>query len=134
MSSVVPKKINHLGFVVSDLDAALKAWEGLFGVKAKIKENPDLQVRLGSFEIGGISIVLNESTHPDSRWAKYLEKHGPGLEHIALEIEDIGEGEKAAQDTQLSLTFDQPKPMHGFLTNFVQGIEPAQIELMGPEK
>ena len=88
MSSVIPKKINHLGFVVSDLDAALKAWEGLFGVKAKIKENPDLQVRLGSFEIGGISIVLNESTHPESRWAKYLEEHGPGLEHMAFEIED----------------------------------------------
>jgi len=134
MSSVNMKKIHHLGFVVNDLDETLKAREKLFGVKATIKENPDLQVRLGAIELCGIRFVFNESTHPESRWARYLEENGQGLEHIAFEVEDIEEASQAAVEAGLAMRFEVHKPIHGLLTNFVEDLQPTDVEFMGPEK
>jgi methylmalonyl-CoA/ethylmalonyl-CoA epimerase len=128
------KGINHLGFVVRDLDATLKKWEPLFGVKAEIKENPDLQVRLGAITLGNIRFVFNESTQTGSRWEKYLETHGEGLEHVAFEIDDLERASEKARGSGLELRFEQHKPMHGFLTNFVEGMHAVDVELMGPEK
>jgi methylmalonyl-CoA/ethylmalonyl-CoA epimerase len=128
------KGINHLGFVVKDLDATLKQWEPLFGVKAEIKENPDLHVRLGAITLGNIRFVFNESTQAGSRWEKYLEANGEGLEHVAFEIDDMEAAGEHARTTGLELRFGQHKPMHGFLTNFVEGMHGVDVELMGPEK
>jgi methylmalonyl-CoA/ethylmalonyl-CoA epimerase len=128
------KGINHLGFVVKDLDATLKQWEPLFGMKAEIKENPDLQVRLGAISLGNIKFVFNESTQAGSRWEKYLEANGEGLEHVAFEIDDIEAACEKARGSGLELRFEQHKPMHGLLTNFVEGIHAVDVELMGPEK
>jgi methylmalonyl-CoA/ethylmalonyl-CoA epimerase len=126
--------VHHLGFVVSNLDETLKAWETLFGVKAEISENPSLQVRLGAIEIAGIRFVFNESTHPDSRWAKFLKESGEGLEHIAFEVDDIEKAAEAASDAELPLRFDQHKPIHGLLTNFVDEdrMHGTAVEFMGP--
>ena len=135
MSQFNVKRIHHLGFVVKNLDETLPIWEKLFGVKAEVKENPELQVRLGVIEIGGVRFVLNESTHPDSRWAKFLDEKGEGLEHIALEVDDLEAASQAAKEARLSLRFPEPKPIHGFLTNFVdQGdLHAATLEFMGPD-
>ncbi len=134
MNDFQVKGINHLGFVVKDLDATLKQWEPLFGVKAEIKENPDLQVRLGVISLGNIRFVFNESTQAGSRWEKYLEANGEGLEHVAFEIDDIEAACEKARGSGLELRFEQHKPMHGLLTNFVEGMHAVDVELMGPEK
>jgi 4-hydroxyphenylpyruvate dioxygenase-like putative hemolysin len=128
------KGIHHLGFVVRDLDATLEKWESLFGVKAEIKENPDLNVRLGSITLGNIKFVFNESTKAGSRWEKYLETHGEGLEHVALEINDIEVASERARTSGLKLRFEKHKPMYGFLTNFVEEMHAADVEFMGPDK
>ena len=134
MSSFEVKKVHHLGFVVRDLDETLKTWEALFGVKAEISENPDLQVRLGAFSLAGIRFVFNESTHPESRWAKYLEENGEGLEHAAFEIDSIEKAAAAAKDAGLPLRFEKHKEIHGLLTNFVSQDQAhgTAIEFMGP--
>ena len=86
MSSFTTKSVHHLGFVVANLDETLKAWEAMFGVKAEISENEELQVRLGAFNVAGIRFVFNESTHPDSRWAKYLNENGEGSIPVPITI------------------------------------------------
>ena len=134
MSEFKVKGINHLGFVVKDLDATLKQWEPLFGVKAEIRENPDLQVRLGAIKLGNIKFVFNESTQPGSRWEKYLEANGEGLEHAAIEVDDIEAACEQARASGLDLRFEQHKPMHGFLTNFIEDMHATDVEFMGPEK
>ena len=134
MNDFQVKGINHLGFVVKDLDATLKQWEPLFGVKAEIKENPDLQVRLGVISLGNIRFVFNESTQAGSRWEKYLEANGEGLEHVAFEIDGIEAACEKARGSGLERRFIQRKPMHGLLTNFVEGMHAVDVELMGPEK
>jgi methylmalonyl-CoA/ethylmalonyl-CoA epimerase len=128
------KKIHHLGFVVRNLNETLKAWEELFGVKAEIKENPSLQVRLGAIEIANVKFVFNESTHQDSRWAKYLEENGEGLEHVAFEFEDIQSAVNAVNKTGLTLRFKDHNSIHGLLSNFVEGMHGTDVEIMGPEK
>jgi len=135
MGSFEVKKVHHLGFVVRNLDETLKVWEGLFGVKADIKENPDLQVRLGAFNLAGIRFVFNESTHPESRWAKYLESNGEGLEHAAFEVDSIEAATEQAAGLGISLRFAEHKPLHGFLTNFIdeQIAHGTAIEFMGPD-
>ena len=134
MSKLNVKKIHHLGFVVKNLDETLKAWEELFGVKAEIKENPDLQVRLGAIEIANVKFVFNESTHPDSRWAKYLEERGEGLEHVAFEVDDIELAMQAVEKAGLSLRFKKHKAIHGLVNNFIEGMHGTDVEFMGPKK
>ncbi len=134
MSNFEIKGVHHLGFVVKDLDSTLKKWESLFGVKAEISENPDLHVRLGAITLGNIRFVLNESTQAGSRWEKFIEENGEGLEHIALEVDDIDKATDAAEKAGLELRFEKDKPIHGLLTNFVEGMVATDIEFMGPEK
>jgi methylmalonyl-CoA/ethylmalonyl-CoA epimerase len=134
MSDFEVKGVHHLGFVVKDLDSTLKKWEALFGQKAKISVNPDLQVRLGSILLGNVKFVFNESTAPGSRWEKYIEKNGEGLEHIALEVDDIESATGAANKAGLELRFDKHKDIHGLLTNFVENMVATDVEFMGPHK
>ncbi|MDY7028148.1 MAG: VOC family protein [Spirochaetota bacterium] len=134
MADYSVKKIHHLGFVVHDLDKTLEKWEALFGVKAEICEKPELNVRYGAMEIGGVSFVINESTKPGSRWEKFLDEHGEGLEHVALEVDDIDNASEAAQERGFELRFDQQKLIHGLMTNFVEGMGVTDVEFMGPDK
>ncbi len=136
MTSFSTKSVHHLGFVVANLDETLKAWEALFGVEAEIKVNPDLQVRLGAFDIAGIHFVFNESTHPDSRWAKFLNENGEGLEHIAFEVDNIDKAADKVVEVGLPLRFAEHKLIHGLLTNFVgqDKMHGTAVEFMGPER
>jgi len=134
MSEFTVKGIHHLGFVVRSLDESLKKWETLFGVKAEIRERPELNVRYGALKIGGVTFVLNESTKPGSRWEKFLENHGEGLEHVALEVDDIDKATEAARQRGFELRFQDLKLIHGLLTNFVEGVGVVDIEFMGPDK
>lgn len=136
MNSFTTKSVHHLGFVVANLDETLKAWEALFGVKAEISENAELQVRLGAFNIAGIRFVFNESTHPDSRWAKYLNANGEGLEHIAFEVDSIDKAADTVTGAGLPLRLPEHKLIHGLLTNFVDQdkVHGTAVEFMGPER
>jgi len=127
-------RIHHIGFVVSNLDQTLRVWEGLFGIRAEVKENPDLQVRLGSMTIGGVKFVFNESTAPGSRWERFLLANGEGVEHFALEVTNIDEGCRMAKALGLEVRFAEHKPMHGALSNFIEkdGLHAATIEMMEP--
>jgi len=128
------KSIHHLGFVVKDLDMTIKNWERLFGVQAEMGENPEIHVRFGKISLAGLDFIFNESTQAGSRWEKYLEEHGEGLEHVAIEVDDIEAATGAARKLGFELKFEQLVKIHGLLTNFVNDMDATDIELMGPEK
>lgn len=134
MSQNKVRRIHHIGFVVSNLDETLRVWEELFQIKAEIKENPDLQVRLGSMVVGGVKFVFNESTAPGSRWDRFLAARGEGVEHIALEVTGIDEACKTARALGLEVRFAEHKPMYGTLSNFIEkdGLHAVTVELMEP--
>ncbi|MGB7200969.1 MAG: methylmalonyl-CoA epimerase [Pyrinomonadaceae bacterium] len=83
-------KINHLGIATKGIDEALKFWSdalGLENVHTEIVE--DQKVRIAMLPIGESRVELLEPTSDDSPISKFLEKRGPGVHHIAVEVDDI---------------------------------------------
>ncbi|WP_088339935.1 methylmalonyl-CoA epimerase [Robiginitalea sediminis] len=84
------RKIEHLGIAVRDLEASNALFEKLLGTPAyKMEEVASEGVRTSFFKSGPNKIELLEATNPDSPIAKYLERKGEGIHHIAFDVEDI---------------------------------------------
>jgi methylmalonyl-CoA/ethylmalonyl-CoA epimerase len=84
------RKIEHIGIAVKDLGASNALFEKLFGTPPyKMEEVGSEGVRTSFFRAGPNKIELLEATREDSPIAKYLEKKGEGIHHIAFDVEDI---------------------------------------------
>lgn len=82
-------KIDHLGIAVESIDAARAFYEAL-GLHITQQETiPHEQVRVAMLPIEGSRIELLEPTNHDSAIARFLQKRGPGLHHVALQVDDI---------------------------------------------
>jgi methylmalonyl-CoA/ethylmalonyl-CoA epimerase len=83
-------KINHIGIAVTSLEAALPFYRDNLSMPfAGIEEVPEQMVRVAMLQVGESKIELLEPTSPDSPVAKFIEKNGPGIHHIAYEVADI---------------------------------------------
>ncbi len=83
-------KISHLGIATKGIDEALKFWEGALGLENVHTETvEDQKVRVAMLPLGETNIELLEPTTEDSPIAKFLEKRGGGIHHIAVEVENI---------------------------------------------
>ena len=83
-------KINHLGIATRGIEEALKFWEDALGLENVHTETvEDQKVRVAMLTVGESRIELLEPTSEDSPIAKFLEKRGGGIHHIAVEVEDI---------------------------------------------
>ena len=81
------EKIEHIGIAVKDLDASNKLFASLFGEpNYKIEEVKSEGVKTSFFQAGPNKIELLEATNPDSPIAKFIEKKGEGIHHIAFEV------------------------------------------------
>ncbi|MCE1226359.1 MAG: methylmalonyl-CoA epimerase [Geobacteraceae bacterium] len=84
------QKINHIGIAVQSLDATLPFYRDALGMTFKGEEEvAEQKVKVAMLQVGESKIELLEPTSPDSPIAKFLEKSGPGIHHIAYEVEDI---------------------------------------------
>ena len=81
--------IEHLGIAVESIEAALPYYENVLGLKCyNIEEVADQKVKTAFLKVGEVKIELLEPTSPDSPIAKFLEKGGRGVHHVAFCIED----------------------------------------------
>jgi len=84
------RKIEHLGIAVKDLEASNALFEKLLGVAPYKEESVESEgVKTSFFQTGPNKIELLEATNPDSPIAKFIEKKGEGIHHIAFDVEDI---------------------------------------------
>ena len=82
--------IDHLGIAVKSIDQALNFYEGQLGMKANYRETViQEKVNVAILPAGGPRIELLEASAPDSVIAKYIEKHGEGLHHVAIKVPDL---------------------------------------------
>lgn len=82
-------KIDHIGIAVRSIEESLKFYR-LLGLEAtETEEVVDQKVRVAFLPVGDSELELLESTSPDGPIARYLEKNGEGIQHIALRVEDI---------------------------------------------
>jgi methylmalonyl-CoA epimerase len=82
--------IDHLGIAVRSLDAALGFYQEQLGFPASPRETVEIEkVKVVMLPAGGPRIELLEATGPDSVIAKFIEKRGEGLHHVALKVADL---------------------------------------------
>lgn len=83
-------KIEHLGIAVNSIEESSKIYETLLGTMCyKIEEVVSEGVKTAFFQIGESKIELLEATHDESPIAKFIEKKGQGIHHIAFDVTDI---------------------------------------------
>jgi methylmalonyl-CoA/ethylmalonyl-CoA epimerase len=83
-------RIDHLGIAVRSIEAALPYYEKALGLKCAHREEvPSQQVRTAFFDVGEVHLELLEPTSPDSPVAKFIEKNGEGVHHVAFATTDI---------------------------------------------
>jgi methylmalonyl-CoA/ethylmalonyl-CoA epimerase len=84
------KKVEHIGIAVKDLSNANVVFEKLFNqAHYKVEQVESEKVSTSFFQLGDTKIELLQATHPDSPIAKFIDKRGEGIHHIAFEVEDI---------------------------------------------
>ena len=103
-------KINHLGIATKGIDEALKFWGDALGLENVHTETvEDQKVRVAMLPIGDTRIELLEATSEDSPIAKFIEKRGGGIHHIAVEVENIVESLAKLKANGMRLIDEQPR-------------------------
>ena len=83
-------KVDHIGIAVKSIDEALKFYEDVLGIKCVSQEIVEEQkVKVAFLPIGDTEVELLESTDEDGPVAKFIEKKGEGIQHIAYKVDDI---------------------------------------------
>jgi methylmalonyl-CoA/ethylmalonyl-CoA epimerase len=82
-------KIDHIGIAVKNLAQSAKLYEMLGIQSTGVEEVAEQKVKVSFFPVGDSEIELLESTSPDGPIAKYIEKNGEGLQHVALRVDDL---------------------------------------------
>lgn len=89
-------KVDHIGIAVKSIEEALKFYEGVLGIKCVEQEVVEEQhVRTAFLPVGDTEVELLESTSDDGPIAKFIEKKGEGIQHIAYKVDNI---EKALEE------------------------------------
>ena len=82
-------KIDHIGIAVKNLAESAKLYEMLGIASAGAEEVAEQKVKVCFFPVGDSEIELLESTSPDGPIAKYIEKNGEGIQHMALRVDNL---------------------------------------------
>ena len=129
-----PKGIHHVGLAVTDLEAALATYTRLFGGKLEHRDVvPDQGVEAASVLLGASRIELLAPIAEDTPVGRFLTKRGPGVHHVAYEVDDVGAAlaDLAAAGAELidtvprrglfglQVAFVHPDAVHGVLTEVV---------------
>jgi methylmalonyl-CoA epimerase len=128
--------IHHLGVAVEDLDEALSTYERLFGAELEHRATvPDQGVEAAAVRVGDGRVELLEPLGGDTPVGRFLAKRGPGMHHVAYEVDDVGAAvtrltEAGAEmiDSSpreglfgLQVAFVHPDSVHGVLAEVVSG-------------
>jgi methylmalonyl-CoA/ethylmalonyl-CoA epimerase len=104
------KRIEHIGIAVKDIDKAELIYETLLGVKPYKREEVKSEKVITSFFNMDQKIELLASTDQDGVIAKFIEKKGEGIHHIAFEVENIYEEMERLKANGFTLVSDKPRP------------------------
>ena len=131
---MVARGIHHLGIAVEDLDEAVATYERFFGGELEHRETvADQGVEAASVRIGASRVELLASLGEETPVGKFLAKRGPGMHHVAYEVDDVRAGLRELEaegaeliDTEprrglfgLQVAFVHPDAVHGVLSELV---------------
>jgi methylmalonyl-CoA epimerase len=102
--------IDHIGIAVSNIDEALKFWEASLGVKcAGVETVEDQKVKTAFLPIKESEVELLEATSPDSPIAKFIEKKGEGIHHLAIRVDDLERSLAELKEKGVRLIDEKPR-------------------------
>lgn len=104
-------KLEHIGIAVKNLEESNRLFSRLLGTdpyKTEIVEREG--VKTSFFKVGDVKIELLEATHPDSPIARFIEKKGEGVHHLAFDVQPIEEKMENLKSKGFGLLADTPKP------------------------
>lgn len=105
-------KLDHIGIAVKSLDDALPFWKEVLGLEAAGVETVEEQkVRVAFLPVGDTEVELLESTSEDGPIARFIEKNGPGVQHLAFRVKDIESG--IAYMLEKGMRMIDEKPRYG---------------------
>jgi methylmalonyl-CoA/ethylmalonyl-CoA epimerase len=129
------KRIHHIAVLVENIDTSLEFWQTVLGIEpSHISDYPQEDARIAFLPLGESEIELVQPTKPDSGLSRFLEKRGPGLHHLCLEVKDlpglmvelaaknvqlINEQPRVGEDGRL-YAFIHPKSTSGVLVELYQ--------------
>ncbi len=115
--------LDHVGIAVPDLDAAVAHYRGLGLEVSHQEDNPAMGVReamLSNPGAGGTELQLVAPLGPDSAIGRFLDRSGPGLQHLALHVADVDDAARTLRGRGLRLLYDAARVgTRGTLVNFV---------------
>ena len=103
-------KIDHIGIATRRLEEGLAVWRDVLGLRIdSTEEIAEQGVRVAMLAVGETHVELLEALTPDSPVGKFLAKRGPGIHHIALEIDDIAASLKELKNKGARLIDETPR-------------------------
>ena len=113
--------INHIGIAVSSLEAHIPFYRDVLKLEMLgIEEVAEQQVKVALFRVGEVNLELLEPTSPESPIARFIEKRGEGLHHLAYETGDIAAALEGLKKKNIQLIDEQPRSgAHGTQIAFI---------------
>jgi methylmalonyl-CoA epimerase len=126
--------IHHLGVAVADLDGAVRTYERLFGAALEHRETmPEQGVEAAAMRIGDDRIELLASLGADTPVGKFLANRGPGMHHVAFDVEDLPGALEDVAAAGGELVDHEPRPgLYGMQVAFVhpESVQGVLVELV----
>jgi methylmalonyl-CoA/ethylmalonyl-CoA epimerase len=132
------RRISHLGLAVKDLDAAIRLYEQVFGLKVAHRWAAEAdRMEAATFHIGDLEIELMQPTDDDSPVGRFIARRGEGIHHIAYKVDDVAdalvraresgvqtidEAPRAGGDGRTRIGFLHPRSTFGVLTELEEDI------------
>ncbi|MDN5352579.1 MAG: methylmalonyl-CoA/ethylmalonyl-CoA epimerase [Clostridiales bacterium] len=103
-------KVDHIGIAVKNLEETLQFYETVLGLELSGTEVVDSQkVKVAFLPVGDTEIELLESTDEDGPIARFIEKNGEGIQHIAFRVDDIEEAIQYMKDKGMKMLDEKPR-------------------------
>lgn len=115
----LPARIDHIAIAVHDIEEALFLYQGILGftlLNRRVVEGEFSGMMAAELDAKGFNIVLIQGTSDNSQVTKYVEEYGAGVQHIAIEVEDMEYLVRTLQSKGLE-----------FATNIIQGKQLLQV-------
>ena len=122
-------RINHLGIASGSLEQAMGCMERLFGLAVEhVEDVPEQRVKTAFYSVGASNLEFLEATDPDGPVGRFLQKRGPGLHHVAFEVDNLDQAIQELLAKGVRLLDPEPRiGAHGCRIAFIHPAETAGV-------